>query len=145
MMYPYEQYRNARVAGKNQLELMLMLYDGAIRFLRQASAHTADGEPEPAHTNFTQAKRIVVHLISALDPERAEPESRDLIDNLLRLYAFCYERIGMANLKKDPADADAALAVLEKLREGWAELHAGGWQPQATPPVDQATINIAQA
>ena len=147
MHNPYQQYQNVSVAGKNQLELMLMLYDGAINFLRQAQAHIHSGNIEPAHNDLIKAKRIVMHLISTLDPERVPPEGKDLVSNLLRLYVFCYERITTANLKKDGAEAAAAIGVLQKLREGWAQLRASGtYSPATAPPViDQPTIDLAEA
>jgi flagellar protein FliS len=146
MRDPYDQYRSTSVAGKNQLELLLMLYDGALGFLRQARVHIAQAQVEPAHGNLVKAKRIVLHLISQVDPARAPAESRDLVTNLRRLYAFCFERIGAANLKKDTACVDHAVAVLERLRQGWAELASRGtWSPRAAAAPDQATIDIAQA
>ena len=147
MREPHLSYQNLAVAGKNQLELMLILYDGAIGFLRKARPCIREQRIEEAHDHLMKAKRIVGHLCTTLDLPNVPPEGEELVGSLHQLYMFCYERIGMANLKKDEADLDAALNVLEMLREGWSELEESGeWQPEPAPPVfDKPTINIAEA
>jgi len=147
MRNPHLNYQNLAVAGKNQLELMLMLYDGAIGFLRKARPCIREKRIEEAHNNLMKAKRIVAHLCSTLDLLVIPTEGRELANNLHQLYMFCYERVGMANLKKNENDLDAALNVLEMLREGWSELEKSGeWQSeQAAPVFDKPAINIAEA
>ena len=94
-----------------------------------------------------KAKRIVAHLCTTIDLPDLSPEGTQLVESLQQLYMFCFERIGMANLKKDESDLNAALGVLETLREGWNDLEASGeWQSDKAPPVfDKPTINIAEA
>ncbi len=147
MRNPHQSYKNLAVAGKNQLELMLMLYDGAIGFLRKAKPCIREKRIEEAHNHLMKAKRIVEHLCTTLDPPAVPPEGKELVESLQQLYMFCHERIGMANLKKNENDLDAALNVLEMLREGWSELEKSDeWQPEQGAPVfDKPTINIAEA
>lgn len=147
MRDPHQSYQNLAVAGKNQLELMLLLYDGAIGFLRKARPCIREKRIEEAHNNLMKAKRIVAHLCTTIDPPAVPPDGKELVEGLQQLYLFCYERIGMANLKKNESNLDAALCVLEMLREGWCELKKSGkWQPEEAVPVfDKSTINIAEA
>lgn len=114
---PLREYTEASVAGEGQLKLIIMLYEGAGRFLNQAREHINRNEVEEAHNNLVKAKRIIVHFLSTTNPESGE-----LAMNLHRLYVFLYEKIAVANMRKDPAEIDAALRILTKLLEGWREL-----------------------
>ncbi len=147
MRDPHLSYQNLAVAGKNQLELTLMLYDGAIGFLRKAKPCIREKRIEEAHNHLVKAKRIVAHLCTTIDLSAVPPDGEELVESLQQLYMFCHERIGMANLKKNESDLDAALCVLEMLREGWGELQKSSkWQPEeAVPAFDKPTINIAEA
>lgn len=114
---PYEQYKAASVVGKSQLDLTIMLYDGAIRLLRQAGRKLEERQPTQANLLLVKAKRIILYLGTSLGPQKNE-----LADNLRRLYGFAYEKVGSANFKKDRNEIDEALTVLTRLREGWVEL-----------------------
>ena len=148
MKNPYAQYQDVTVVGKDQLELTIMLYDGAIAFLHQARHHIDNNNIEQSHDFLTKAKRIVTYLISTTDLQNIPPDGRELATNLLRLYAFCYERIGTANLTKDAAEVDNAINVLNTLREGWIELKASGtWTPpeDGVSQIDEHLLELGQA
>ena len=123
---PLYEYKEASVAGEGQLKLIIMLYEGAMKYLNQARENIKRNEIEQAHDNLTKAKRIIMHFLSTTDPETGE-----LALNLHKLYLFLYEKIAQANMRKSCSDIDDASRILTKLLEGWREL-----RQQAVPPAD---------
>jgi flagellar secretion chaperone FliS len=110
-----EEYFKVKVQTAHRTELLLMLFDGAVRFTTQAKGHMARSEFEDKNRLFIKAQNILLELIQALDPKVGEA----LYKNLIGLYRFCYERLVSANFKNDAAAADEALRILEHLRETW--------------------------
>jgi len=132
MIDPLKEYSQSSVAGEGQLKLIIMLYEGATRFLSQAKQNIKRGEIEAAHNNLTKAKRIIVHFLYTTNPESGE-----LAMNLHQLYVFLFEKIALANIHKDDKDVDAALRIINKLLEGWKELQqqaAPATAPSVEPP-----------
>jgi len=134
---PFREYSEASVAGEGQLKLIIMLYEGAGRFLNQARESINRNNIEEAHNNLVKAKRIIVHFLTTTNPESGE-----LAMNLHRLYIFLYEKIAVANMRKDPAEIDAALRILTKLLDGWRELQKQA-VPAATPVPPQPSRDDA--
>jgi len=136
-----QEYSQASVAGEGQLKLIIMLYEGARKFLMQAREHIRRGEIEDAHNCLVKAKRITVHFLCTTNPEAGE-----LAMNLHRLYVFLYERIALANLRKNVDEVDAALRILNKLLEGWKDLDKQTQSAAAArPQVENATVLNLQA
>ena len=106
-------YTEGSVIGKEPMELIIMLHDGAIRFLRKAKHDMQAGRLEEKHEQLLKAKRIVVHFLSALEGHDGEA-----VDALQRFYGYCFEHISLANMNNDPAEVDRALNVLTQLHSG---------------------------
>ena len=115
----YANYNQTRVYTASQKELLLMLYDGAIRFLRIGREGVEEKHIEKAHNNLIRAKRIILELISTVNREQGE-----LADNLLSLYNFMFRRIVEANVRKEVEPIDESIGILTTLREGWTEVKA---------------------
>ena len=110
-----DEYFKVKVQTAHRTELLLMLFDGAVRFVTLAQAHMARGEFEDKNRLFIKAQNILLELIQTLDRKIGEA----LYGNLIGLYRFCYERLVNANMKNDAASAQEALQILEHLRETW--------------------------
>ena len=134
MVDALKEYSEATVAGAGQLKLIIMLYEGAERFLNQARGHIERNEVEEAHNNLTKAKRIVAHFLSTNNPESGE-----LGMNLHRLYLFLYEKVATANLQKSVEEIDAAMHILNKLLEGWKDLQQQEMPTPVTAPLHQTS------
>ena len=65
-------YRRGEVLAATPGQLVVLLYDGARRFLRQAADAMRDGEVERAHKSLRRAERIIGHLDGTLDFEQGE-------------------------------------------------------------------------
>ena len=99
-------------------KLQLMLYDGAIRFARQAREKLREKDYEASCELLMRAQKIVVELICGLRPE----ENPSLCGKLAAIYAFIYRRLVEANIEHEPALVDDAIEVLEVQRDIWLEL-----------------------
>lgn len=118
----YRAYERTNVETADQRQLILMLYDGAIRFMRKATARIDDNEIEAAHNYLVRSREILAELLATLKPERAG----ELGQNLQRLYAYIFNRLVEANLTKDKALVEECIKLMTTLREGWALMRPAG-------------------
>lgn len=131
MAYPnssINQYRKAAVSTASPLQLVVMLYDGALRFLNAAKAHMEEGNLYKQNENCQRAQDIVAELISCLDLERGG----EIAQNLFALYTFVYDRIVQANVEDTPIYLDQAMKVLIDLRESWSQLERQTARPSSS-------------
>lgn len=122
------QYRKAAVSTASPLQLVVMLYDGALRFLNAAKAHMEEGNLYKQNENCQRAQDIVAELISCLDLERGG----EIAQNLFALYTFVYDRIVQANVEDTPIYLDQAMKVLIDLRESWSQLERQTARPSSS-------------
>ena len=112
------RYRQSQVETASPAQLVVMLYDGAIRFLTIAREKMVAGELEPRHAHLIKAQKILAELLSSLNLK----EGGDVALNLQRVYSFMLQQLVEANLYDKPKPIDDVLAMLRELREGWAEV-----------------------
>jgi len=112
-----KEYLKTQVQTASREQLILMLYDGAIRFGEQAKERIAGKDWEGAHGLLIRAENIVLELLYALDRKAGG----SIADNLASLYNYCYQRLVEANIRHDPAKVDECNSILRKLREAWAQ------------------------
>ena len=93
-----DAYRQGAVLAATPGELIVMLYDGARRFLRQASVAMREGEIERAHNTLRRAELIIAHLDGILDFEQGEVAER-----LHAIYQFCLAHLNVHATTKTPA------------------------------------------
>ena len=112
-----QRYLETQVMTASRERLLLMLYDGALRYCEQGRQALEAKDIERSHASLIQAQRIVIELWGAVSPQ-ADPE---LSRNLGNLYGFLYLRLVHANVQKDPVALQEAVRVLTTLRQAWAE------------------------
>ncbi len=113
-----KSYLRTKVLTASNEELRLMLYDGAIKFARQAATALEAEDYEASYDALVRAKKIVLELSTSLNHE-ALPE---VCERLAAIYTFIYRRLIDANVNRD-ADAVAdAIRLLEYERETWQML-----------------------
>lgn len=117
MMNPYDQYRRVATETADPLELVLMLYRGAIRNLEAAEAAMSRRDAEHAHQALVKAQDIVAELMGTLNLDAGE-----LAHNLHGLYDYMQRRLLTANLRKDAAPAAEVRGMLTELLATWEEL-----------------------
>lgn len=109
-------YGARKVETASPAELVLMLYEGAIKFCNIAMGAIEKKDYEKANTNIQKARRIVVELKTTLDHKYKVAEDFDVI------YDYLFHTLVQANIKKDPEILEEALKQLRDLRDMWKEI-----------------------
>jgi flagellar secretion chaperone FliS len=129
----YGQYQRVQAETATPGQLVLMLYQGCIRFAQRGRVALEAGDNESARVHLLRAQDIVAELMGSLNLEAG-----DLAGNLLRLYEYLHRRLVHANIRHD---ASAALEVEELVRSllpAWEE--AIRQQPGAPKPAAPAAL-----
>jgi flagellar protein FliS len=130
LVAPHAAYRRGEVLSATPGQLVVLLYDGARRFMRQATTAMRQREIERAHNALRRAERIIAHLDGTLDYEQGELPQR-----LHSIYVFCLAHLGAARVGLDPVKVEEVAELLGELREAWsqvaAEVERAGAQPAA--------------
>ena len=112
-----QAYRESAVLTAPPERLVVMLYDGAGRFLFQAATAMREGDVPTAHERLRRAERIVEHLLATLDMSQGEVAER-----LEAIYVFCLQLLGEGRIRQDADALDKVRELLGELREAWAEI-----------------------
>ncbi|MHB0936619.1 MAG: flagellar export chaperone FliS [Armatimonadota bacterium] len=113
----YGNYRENQITTASRGQLLLMTYDGLLRFLEEGRRAMSESRYDAQSTNITKAQTLLLELLSSLD-HHAAPE---LANNLDRLYRYMYDRLTLANVKDDEKSLTEVAGLLGNLREAWAE------------------------
>ncbi len=98
------------------IQVVLMLYDGAINFLNKAVAYAKDGKDLKKKNLYTQkANEIIVGLDGILDSE----SGGDVTKNLKLLYAFMNRHLVDAAANGSTKGLTDVIQMLSELRESW--------------------------
>jgi flagellar secretion chaperone FliS len=116
---PYAAYRRGEVLAATPGQLVVLLYDGARRFLRQGASAMRDGEIERAHHALRRAERIIAHLDATLDFDQGELPRR-----LDAIYTFCLQHLGAARMSLDAEKVEEVSEMLGELREAFSQVAA---------------------
>jgi flagellar protein FliS len=118
-MNPYargaNQYFETQVRSSSPLELVVLLYDAAIRAGQQARDAMARRDIATRSVSISKMMAIVGELQNTLDMERGGDVARELD----RLYDWSTARLVDATQKQDPKPIDEVVKVMETLRDAW--------------------------
>jgi flagellar protein FliS len=117
-------YQSVQATTADPARLVVLLFDGAIRFLRQAAEGLDRGEIDIFATRVSRAQAIIAELSASLDHEAAG----DLGASLARLYDFMGSHLTRGLIGRNGATAHEVIGLLQDLREGFegARARAGG-------------------
>lgn len=110
-------YLNAHYEGMDPKQLILMLYDGALKFTRLAKQGIEEKNIQKRGENISKVIAIVTELNSSLDPN-VKDES---IDFLRSLYATMLTELPKVSVSNDAKTLDLTTTYLTKLREIWVQ------------------------
>lgn len=113
---PYQAYQNNAVNTASGGELTLMLYNGCIRFIKQAKKDLNDENFEEKNKNIQKAQDIIQELMLTLDPEN------DLSKQLMPLYDYINHQLREANIKNEEHYLEEALTYVTEFRDTWKEV-----------------------
>ncbi|OAB42943.1 flagellar export chaperone FliS [Paenibacillus glacialis] len=112
---PYEKYKQSSVQTANPSQLLIMLYDGAIRFIRGGIESIGCQDYQKTNEQFKKAQTIVSELSATLD------YSYEISKNLATLYEYINYLLIESNMKKVAGPAEEAIGHLSELREAWVQ------------------------
>lgn len=122
-----DAYRRMDVETRSPMELVIMLYDGALRFVGEAREAIARKDVKAR----TQATRRALDIVSELQNTLNLEQGGDIARELDRLYSYISTKL-LDVTRGDAAAADEVLKLLGMLRDGWAQAQT------ATPAVAPA-------
>ena len=115
MANPYNKYKQTSILSASREQILLMLYEAAIKFTKLAIQAAEDKKVAERGQNIIRAFDIIVELQATLDHK----VGGELAKQLESLYVFMIEQYTKANLSGSPDPLRANLKILENLYDGW--------------------------
>ena len=112
-----QRYKAVKIQTASPAQIMIMLYDGAIRFSLVAKKKIEEKDYAAKGTYIGKVQAIVSELMSSLDFSIA-PE---LCSRLEQLYIYIIEQLTISNLELKTEPLDVVVELLKTLRDGWSE------------------------
>lgn len=113
----YNKYKKTSVQSASREKLLLMLYEGAIKFTKQAKMAMEAGKIAEKGQLIGKAFDIVMELNNTLDHKIGG----ELASQLEQLYMFITEEYTKANISNKTEHLDNALGILNTLYDGWVQ------------------------
>jgi flagellar protein FliS len=110
-----QTYQTNQVTTATPSELTLMLYNGAIKFIKQAKLSLSEQNYAKTHESCIRVQHILYELMNSLNKEY--PISRDFD----RMYDYMLRRTVEANMRKDIAILDEVEDLFVQFRDTWKE------------------------
>jgi flagellar protein FliS len=108
-------YQENAVSTQTRGRLIVLLYEGAIKFLKQARRELDAGNHVAKGEYINKAMAILNELDACLDLEAGG----EVATNLRRLYHFMLRHLAEANVQRDPVRIQDVIDCLQDLNEGW--------------------------
>ena len=111
----FKQYKHNNIETASPERILIMLYDGALRFIRQARQGMKDQELKPKLEGISRSIDILNELSNTLDFDKGG----EVASNLQRIYDFMVFHLGNANLQKKIEPVKEVHDMMVELREAW--------------------------
>ena len=141
----YMAYKHAAISPTHSKEkILLMLYTGALRFVRFARVGIEQKNAKIRGENISKVLAILTEFDCALDRQRGG----ELVDNLSDLYRYMMNRLTVASMDNDSQALDEVERLLIELKEGFEGAFEKGpreatGQPEIEEPEMQGGIRLA--
>ena len=109
------QYLKTQVETASKEQLVVMLFDGIIRFTEQARKAMSEGGIEDSHHALMRAQAIIMELICTIDRDKGG----EVANNMMSLHAYAFNCLIICNMKKDVTKIDEVQKIYRELREAW--------------------------
>jgi flagellar protein FliS len=117
---PFNEYKKTQIATANQGKLIVMLYDGAIKFLNIAIENMNPKTYDIANNNIIKAQDIITELLLSLNMQ----EGGEISQNLFNIYMYFKKTLLEANIQKNAEIIKGVLKLLKELRDAWDKISA---------------------
>jgi flagellar secretion chaperone FliS len=111
-------YRQQSILTATPGQLVVMLYDGCLRFLNQAAYAMREKNNRESDARLVRADAIIDELLSTLDLEQGGV----IASRLQGIYVFCSRQLLEARAARNPELIDTVADLLGELRESWAQV-----------------------
>lgn len=113
---PFQAYQNNAVNTASGGELTLMLYNGCIKFIKQAMRDMNDQNYEAKNSNIQKALNIIQELMLTLDQEV------EISQQMLPLYEYMQHLLKTANINNDLKKLEEVLQFAVEFRDTWKQV-----------------------
>ena len=137
----HQQYQKQQVHTASPEQLLIMLYDGAIRFCKVARKAIAEKDISKSHENLIKAQKIISEFMATLDTD----VGGEAAENLLKLYEYLHHQLVQANIKKDEERVTDVINHLQDLRKTWNQAIVIAAKEREALMRDMAVQEAAQA
>ena len=142
---PWQSYQQVATKTAPPGQLVLMLYEGAAKFLQRAIAGFDLEDPaesnEMINNNIIRAQDIIFELNVTLNVK----DGGELAMTLRRLYDYMDRRLVQANFKKDKAIVEEVLGRVTVLRDAWSQMLANQGNQFSAPIENDSKPTLAAA
>ncbi|OGR39758.1 MAG: flagellar export chaperone FliS [Desulfovibrionales bacterium GWA2_65_9] len=121
MLKAAKAYLSTQVTTATQGDLLLLLYDTAIKHIKQAKDKIVERDYAAKGILITKAIEIVSELHECLNKEKGG----EVAKNLSKVYFLCNTRLLQANMEMNPARLDEVVGILSGLRHAFAQIIPG--------------------
>ena len=108
-------YKQQQILTATPEQLILMLYNGCIKFINESVKAIEEKDIQKAHNSCIRAQDIVTELMASLDM------NYPIAKEMAALYEYANHELVMANMKKEASHLENAKMVITNIREGWVE------------------------
>jgi flagellar protein FliS len=115
-------YQQTQVQSRSPLELVVLLYDGAVRYMTEARDAMAKRDLVAKRDALSRSMAIIGELHATLNMK----DGGQIAVSLDALYSYVNARLLDANMKGDVAAIDESIKLIGQLREAWAHIAANG-------------------
>ena len=115
----YNIYKKNSVNFASKEQLLLMLLDGAVTFVKTARQGIEEKNIIKAHENIMKTEDIFIELMATLDVEKGGAWA----GNLMLVYEFINHKLAKANIKKSVEILDEVIPLIEDIRDTWNEAY----------------------
>lgn len=127
--YGLNRYKQTSITTASRGQIILMLYEGCIKFLRKAIESIQQQNVAEKGMYIGKAQDIINELNNSLNHE----VGGDISKELERLYNYMFDQTTQANIKGDAAMLESVIKLLDTLLEGWREAVAKSGNVVMTP------------
>jgi flagellar protein FliS len=114
---PSSRYQQSQVLTVGRERLLLLAYDGILRFLSRARRALEQRDYHEKHLGISRAQTLIIELRRTLD-FAAAPE---LAHNLTRIYTYLIEELAQVDAHDDAPRLDHIIRLVTELREAWRD------------------------
>jgi flagellar protein FliS len=117
MKNAYQKYKTTSVTSASKEKILLMLYEGAVKFTKRAIKACEDKNIAERGLNIGKAFDIVMELNNSLDHK----VGGEIAKNLEQLYMYISDQLTKANISGEAAPLKDVLGILETLYGAWVK------------------------